>query len=95
MDEAHPKRGCLIGRVDVSVTAIDEDRAAIGLHQPGEDLNEGRLARPICANQSVDLARRNPQRYAFQRGNPAIGFCDGIGVKKRARKLRPRLMFQI
>jgi hypothetical protein len=36
---------------------VQEDRAAVRLVDPGEDLDQGALARAVLAHQGVDLAR--------------------------------------
>ena len=41
--------------------AVEIDGPALGLHQPGQPLEQGRFARAVGADQGGDLPRRNGQ----------------------------------
>ena len=56
MDEAEPEDGRLVRRADRDRPAVEGDRAAVGLLDPGQDADQGRLAGTVGADQPVHLA---------------------------------------
>jgi hypothetical protein len=48
------------------VLARDDDAALVGRDEAGDDVDQGRLARPVRADQPEDLAARDLQRHALQ-----------------------------
>ena len=58
MDHAEPRPGGVTRAAEPRLTAVHEDRAgvaAVGVHSR-EDLDQGRLPRPVLAAEAVDLA---------------------------------------
>ena len=51
--------------------AGETDRAAIGRHEAGDRVEEGRLARTVRANDGDDAVRRDAQRHRAQRNQAA------------------------
>ena len=54
----------------------DFDRAAIGRHRAGGDGHEGRLARAILAQKSMDLALDDLERNSLERDDARKGLDD-------------------
>ena len=53
-------------RMGMDPTSAHEDLARVGLIEPGEDLDQRRLAGPVLADKRVDLARHDCQADAIQ-----------------------------
>ncbi len=64
-----------VARVLVDVEAPDRDRAAGLVDQPGEDVDQRRLARAVGAEQAEDLPARHVEADVVQRPLAA-----GIGL---------------
>ena len=75
VDEAHAEFVGAMRRADRRSAAVDEDLAAVGLGQAGQDLDQRRLAGAVGADQAVHLAGHDRQRNAAQRLRAAIRFA--------------------
>src|SRR5690606_33642032 len=51
--------------------------------KPGDDTQEGRLARTGMADEGQDLARRKVERNIVERSQPPISVADGVDRKDR------------
>ena len=78
--------------------AVEEDPAAVGLHQAHDRIEAGRLARAVGAKQSDDLAAVNVQRHVVKYGAAVVGLGDRAHFKAADRRAagrraarRPRL----
>ena len=73
--------GARLARVLVDVIAPDVHRAGRLVHQAGEDVDEGRLARAVGAEQAEDRAARDFEVDALQRllGRHLLGGGIGLG----------------
>ena len=74
--------------------ALEAHRAGIGADGAGDDLDQGRLAGAVIAEQADDLALADAERRLLERGERAVGFSrpgDGEGglcLLRRARRSR-------
>ena len=51
-----------------NILAIDQDRAAVWIVKPGEQIHESRLARTVASHDRHRLAKRDRQINPFQDG---------------------------
>ena len=63
---------------------LHEHRAAVGLDQPGRDLQQRRFARAVAADQGHALAGRDRQLRARQQRRAAEGQRDVFELKERS-----------
>ena len=77
--------GAGLGRpVDLDRLPVEPDRAAVGLVDPGEDLDQRALARPVLADEGMDLARDEVERDVVERlgrGEP-LGDPAQLGARR-------------
>ena len=71
-------------RVHLARLAADDDAPRIGANDAGQDLDEGRLAGAVGAQQTVDLAGADGQRGIAQRPHRAIRLHDAAGLQDEA-----------
>ena len=67
VDGGQPGRLRLLRVGQVDRLPLDEDLSRVALHDPGQDLDQGRLAGAVLPHQRVDLACVEPQRHVVQR----------------------------
>ena len=65
---------------------LHEARAAIGLDEPGGDLQQGGLARAVAADEAGPLAGRDGQFGALDQGRAAEGESDVLEEQKRRKR---------
>ena len=63
--------------------AVDRDRAGVGLDQPGDDLEQRRLAAAARAEQAGQLAARKVEVDAAQRLDVAVDLADAAHLDDR------------
>ena len=80
---AMPWRSASVGSRKLVALPAEGDRAAVGLNLAREDLQHRRLARPVLAEQRVDLARIDRQAGAAQGVHAAVTLVDALGVEDR------------
>jgi len=78
MDRRHPGGGGGMGIGKAAGAAVDLDRAGIGLVDAGQDLDDGRLARPVLADQRHHLAGAQIKRHIEERLHPRKGLGDAV-----------------
>jgi len=69
----------------VATQAVDVDRSGVGLKQPGEDLDDRRLAGAVLADEAVDLAA-TPKVLTMPRIESATG-CSAVGMESPVRRV--------
>ena len=74
--------------VEAQPPALEEDFALVGPEKPGDDLDEGALARAVLADQGVDFARREAQADAVQGPHPREPLADSFELEHGGRALR-------
>lgn len=62
---------------------MDTQTAGIGTMNTGEDLDQGRLARPVFTHQPVNRSGLDPQVDAVQRTGGAEALADAPQVQGR------------
>ena len=67
---------CLARVCDGDRPAVDCDLAGVGLEDPGDDLDQGRLAGPIVADERVHLVRPQREVSLAQRDDPPEVLLD-------------------
>src|SRR5437588_63400 len=65
------------------VLLVEQELAAGGLVEPGEDVEEGRLAGPVRADDRDDRALRDVERHAVDGDEAAEGLGDAVGGVER------------
>ena len=80
MDEGDAAAGPPGVAVPVGLAA-DRHAAPVGLEHVGQDLDEGRLAGAVLAQQRHDLAARDVEAHALQRARAAEGLVDVVETK--------------
>ena len=68
----------ILGPPDVHRLPFEEDLAFILGVRAGQDLDQGRLAGPVLAQQGMDLAFPDGEADAFQRLDAGEGFADAL-----------------
>ena len=71
-------------RCDVGLLAVDVDLAGIGPVGAGQDLDQGRLAGAVMAEQADDLAGMEIDRHVVDRLDAAEGDGDVAHLDERA-----------
>ena len=73
------------GAVDLGRLAVERDRAAVGLVDAGQDLDQRALAGAVLADQGVDLARDEVERDVVERlgRREALGDPAQLGARRR------------
>ena len=61
------------------VVAVELDRALVGLHQPGDHVEDRRLARPVRPEQADRLAARHREARVMDDLPSAIGLGEVVG----------------
>ena len=69
--------------------AVQLDRPAVGLEEPGEDADERRLAGAVAADQRVAFPGGHRDRDVHQRTRAAEGLPDPLGVSSGRPLVRP------
>jgi hypothetical protein len=83
-DDLNAERLGLMGTQAVMSDAVDHDRSAgVGSMNAGDDLDQGRLARAVFADQAMDLAALKRPVDPFQRDGSAEPLADVFQRKKR------------
>ncbi len=72
IDRRHAGLARVVGAGEPGLDAVNQNRAAVGLHDAGHDLYQRRLAGSVLAQQRMDLARAHVERHAFQRAHAGI-----------------------
>ena len=85
VDDRDPDRPCLRRATDLDRLAVEEDRPAVGLVDPGQDLDQGALAGAVLADEGVDLAGHQVERHVGQRlgGSEALRDATELGAEWR------------
>ena len=78
-----PREVRLLRQIAHQRARLHENRAAVGLDQPGRDLEQGRFARAVAADQRHALAGRDRQLRAGQQRRAAEGERDVFELQKR------------
>ena len=71
--------------VRVDPTAADEDLAAVGLVDPGEDLDQGRFSRTVLTHERMDLALADPKVDPVQRERAEEALGEAADLDRRRR----------
>ena len=80
---ARPRASASLGRRNVDLLAVHGDRAGVGPQDPGEDLDQRRLAGSVRAEQGVHLARPHRQIDGAQRDDRPERLAHGSGLQQR------------
>ena len=70
-----------------------EDLATRGRMNPGEEIEEGRLARPVGADDAEDLPRVDVKFHFVDRGQPAEKFAEIPDLQKGVHRSRFKKRF--
>ncbi len=70
------------------VLAVEEDAAAVGLHQAHHRIEAGRLAGAVGAEKADDLAAVDVERNVVEHRAPVVGFGDRVHFEPAVRPLR-------
>ena len=62
--------------------AVDDERAGVGPLGAGDDLDQGRFAGAVLADERVDLAGAEVERHALERAEAGEGLANGASVEK-------------
>jgi hypothetical protein len=73
----------LARRAEAHLLPVDLERALGVRVQPGNDLDEGRLARTVVAEHAGDLARVDGEVDAFECPDRAVGLADALHLDER------------
>ena len=73
--------GTKSGQVGKDVAAMEEDAAAAGLEQAGEDLDRGGFAGAVGAEIADDLAGMDGEGDVFDGGQAAVAFGDVLELE--------------
>ena len=85
MDEGDGVVAASTGRIGL---AVERDRAGIGLVDAREDLDEGRFAGAVFAEQRDDLAAREFEADALEGLRAAERLDDGVETQRAAGRHR-------
>src|SRR5207247_7490836 len=79
------ERACSRRPGNLDRLAVEEDRAAVGLMDAREDLDEGALARAVLADEGMDLARQEIQGHLVEglRRGESLGDPPQLGARLR------------
>src|ERR1700738_1969979 len=76
-------------RAENEVSIFEFERPAVGSVNPGDDLDQGRLARAVLPHQRVNLATRQRERGLIERTNARKRLGDALqGKTHRALSMR-------
>jgi len=67
----------------VDAAALQEDLALVDVVDPGDAVEEGRLAGAVGADEPVDAPRFEGQRHAVDRGDAAESLDRGADLQDR------------
>ena len=82
----HPGRDRRPGAARPQRHRLDADQAAVRSVHPGEDLDQGGLARPVLAHEGVDRARRQLERAVAERDGRAEGLRHPLDRQQGGRR---------
>ncbi|MDR5653508.1 hypothetical protein RGD00_12900 [Xinfangfangia sp. LG-4] len=88
-DDRDPGGQRIGGGGKMHLFAPDADRAAVALQEPGQDVQEGGLARPVPAAERMDRPGLQFQRAVLQRHHAVERFRDRIGFQQKRRHCLP------
>src|SRR4051812_671907 len=83
VDRLDPQAHRRLGRGEADLLAFDEDPAGIRLVDAGEDLDQGRLAGAIVADQAHDLSSLGVEVDALERMDAAIPLLQPLAADQR------------
>jgi len=83
-----PCAGDLVRRAHLERLAVELELASVAGVQPGERVEEGRLARAVRTDQAVDLALVDTERNLAQRLHPAEALGDALRAQQDAHHAR-------
>ena len=70
------------------VLPVEEDSAAVRLHQAHDRIEAGRLAGAVRAEQADDFAAVDVERHVVKHGPPVIDFRNRVNLEPDVRPLR-------
>jgi hypothetical protein len=82
--DAGPRGG--VGGREGDRSAVERHGALVGLVDAGQDLDDGRLAGAILADERGDLARVEPERDAVERLHAGEALGDAVEREDRLRR---------
>jgi hypothetical protein len=68
---------------EAALAAFEHDAALVGLHHAGHDLDQGRLAGAVLAEQGVDVPGRAGEARTLERVNSAVALGDLLQAQDR------------
>ena len=71
-----PRRRAAFGEFDLDLLAVEEDLAAVGPHDAGEDLHQRRLAGAVLADDGVDRAALDLEAHVGDRHDAAVALGE-------------------
>jgi len=88
---------------DVDRPVVDPDGPGVGGVDAAQDLDEGGFARPVLAQQGVDLSGEQLEAHVIQRGDPAEPLGHALQTEERRlaegrtrrRRILPRSLFLV
>ena len=83
VDDLDPKLGCLLGAVDVGGLAVEVDLTRVVGMNPGDALDQGRLAGTVVADERHDLALSHLEVDVGERLDRAEGLRDVAKIEER------------
>ena len=94
VDGVDPERAGMVDRLEHDLLAVDEDAAGVGLVEAADDLDQGRLAGAVVADEAEHLAPAQAQVDVGQGGDPAeaLGHVldpEGLAVRGAGGHVRP------